>query len=329
MQPPPFDVLAIGNAIVDVVGDATDAFLVENQLEKGIMTLIDAARAEQLYGRMGPGREISGGSAANTAAGIASLGGQAAFIGKVRNDQLGQIFRHDIRAAGVAFESKAAEDGPPTARCFVFVTPDALRTMQTFLGACVELGPEDVEERRVASARITYLEGYLWDKPRAKQAFLKAAKAARTAGRRTALTLSDPFCVERHRESFLELLAHIDILFANENELIALMQAPDFDAGLQQIRGRVPIAALTRGAKGSIAIAGNEIHVIDPVPPTRLVDTTGAGDLYAAGFLFGLTREVGLAAAGRIASIAAAEAISHYGARPEAALSQLVRPHLR
>jgi len=293
------------------------------------MTLIDAARADELYGRMGPGKEVSGGSCANTMAGIAALGGKAAYIGKVRNDQLGQVFRHDIRATGVAFDSAASTDGPPTARCLILVTPDAQRTMNTFLGACVNLGPEDVDEALIAAARITYLEGYLWDRPRAKEAFVRAAQLAHGAGRRTALTLSDPFCVDRHRDSFQELVRdHIDILFANEAEITSLYQVADFDQALQRVRGHCAIAVLTRGPKGSVIVRGDEVHVIDAAPVAKVVDTTGAGDLYAAGFLQALTQGRDMRRCGQVASLAAAEAISHYGARPEADLKALVKEKL-
>jgi sugar/nucleoside kinase (ribokinase family) len=326
MSEPSIDVVGIGNAIVDIIAQTDDSFIRANNLNKGSMTLIDADRASELYARMGPAREISGGSCANTMAGIAALGGKAAYIGKVRDDQLGQVFRHDIRATGVRFDTPAAKDGPPTARSFILVTSDAQRTMNTFLGACVNLGPDDVDQKLIASAAITYLEGYLWDRPQAKQAFLAAARAAHMAKRRTSLTLSDPFCVDRHRDSFLKLVhEHIDILFANELEIAALYQTKNFDDALQAVRGHCDIAVLTRGPKGSVIVAGDELHVIDAAPLAKLVDTTGAGDLYASGFLWGLSRGFGLARCGRIASIAAAEVISHYGARPEADLKSLVR----
>ena len=320
------DVVGIGNAIVDIFAQTDDGFIAAHKLNKGSMTLIDAARADELYSHMGPAREISGGSCANTMAGIAALGGKAAYIGKVRDDQLGEVFRHDIRAAGVRFDTPPAKDGPPTARSMILVTPDAQRTMNTFLGACVNLGPEDVDQKLVASAAITYLEGYLWDREQAKLAFLAAARAAHMAKRRTSLTLSDPFCVDRHRDSFLTLVhEHIDILFANELEIAALYQVKSFDDALQAVRGHCDIAVLTRGPKGSVIVSGEEVHVIDAAPLAKLVDTTGAGDLYAAGFLWGLSRGYGLARCGRIASIAAAEVISHYGARPEADLRALMR----
>ena len=324
-----FDVIGIGNAIVDVIAHADDAFLAENGLNKGAMTLIDAARAEDLYGLMGAAVESSGGSAANTLAGLAALGGRGAFIGKVRNDQLGGIFRHDIGAMGVSFDTPAAVAGPPSARCLIFVTPDAERTMQTYLGASTELGPDDIDEETIASAAITYLEGYLWDPPAAKRAFEKAAEIAHRAGNMVALTLSDPFCVDRHRDDFLNLVENqVDILFANEDEVMSLYQVDDFDAALQHVRGHCDVAALTRSQKGSVIISGDEVHVIDAESVSQVVDSTGAGDLYAAGFLFGLTRGRGLHDCGRLGSLCAAEVISHYGARPEADLKVLMAPVL-
>jgi sugar/nucleoside kinase (ribokinase family) len=324
-----YDVVGIGNAIVDVLAHTEDAFLVKNALAKGAMTLIDTVQAETLYQAMGPGIEISGGSAANTMAGFASLGGKGAFFGKVRDDQLGQVFRHDIRAAGVSYDTLPAPDGPPTARCLIFVTPDAQRTMQTFLGASVALGPEDVDAKTVQGAQVTYLEGYLWDPPRAKEAFIKAAELAHKAGRKVALSLSDPFCVDRHRAEFHRLVdGHVDILFANEIEIMSLYEVKSFDEALQAVRGRCDIAALTRSDKGSVLVKGDEVHVIDPERISKVVDTTGAGDLYAAGVLYGLTHGRDLATAGRMGSIAAAEAIGHMGARPEVPLKDLVKKRL-
>ena len=324
-----FDVVGIGNAIVDVIAQADDAFLSKNSLNKGLMTLIDADRADELYGRMGPGKEVSGGSCANTMAGIAALGGKAAYIGKVRDDQLGQVFRHDIRASGVAFDSAPATDGPPTARCLILVTPDAQRTMNTFLGACVNLGPEDVPETLIASASITYMEGYLWDRPKAKEAFVRAAKLAHAAKRRVSLTLSDPFCVDRHRDSFRTLVKdHVDILFANEAEITSLYQVNDFDQAVKQVRQECEIAVVTRGADGSVILKGGEMHQVPAAPVAKVIDTTGAGDLYAAGFLQALTAGLDLKRCGQVASLAAAEAIAHYGARPEADLKKLVKETL-
>lgn len=324
-----FDVLGIGNAIVDVLTRADDAFLEGEGLDKGVMTLIDSHRAESLYGAMGPAQEISGGSAANTLVGVAQFGSDAAFIGLVRNDQLGGIFRHDIRASGVSFDTPAALEGPPTARCLIFVTPDAERTMNTFLGASVHMSPDLVDEALVAAAKVTYLEGYLWDAEPAKQAYLKAAKAAHAAGREVALSLSDPFCVERHRASFLELVAsHVDILFANEAELMSLYEVESFDEALQRVRGHCKIAALTRSEKGAVILSKDELHVIDAVPVEKVVDTTGAGDLFAAGFLHGYTKGLGLDLCGRLGALAAAEVISHYGARPETNLAELAKQRL-
>ncbi len=320
-----YDVLAIGNALVDVIVHADDALLQVHGMAKGAMTLIDEERAHALYGLMPPAVEISGGSAGNTIAGVASLGGRAAYIGKVSDDQLGEVFRHDIRAAGVTYDVAPAAGGSSTGRCLIFVTPDAQRTMNTYLGASSTLGPGDVDEALVALARITYLEGYLWDPPSAKEAFLKAARIAHEAGRKVALTLSDAFCVDRYRESCLDLGEHhVDVLFANEAEILSLYQVSSFDDALQRVRGHCEIAALTRSAKGSVIAGGDEVHVIDAAP-ARVVDTTGAGDAYAAGFLFGLTSGRDLAACGRIGAITAAEVISHAGARPETRLADLVR----
>jgi sugar/nucleoside kinase (ribokinase family) len=320
------DVVGIGNAIVDVLAHAEDSFLTSNGLVKGTMKLIDAAEAERLYNSMGPGTECSGGSVANSMAGIASLGGKAAYIGKVADDQLGKIFRHDLTAAGVGFTTEPLKNAAPTARCLILVTSDAQRTMQTFLGACVELGPEDVNDKLIASAKVTYLEGYLWDPPRAKEAFIKAAKIAHEAGRKVALSLSDPFCVDRHRAEFLDLVEnHVDILFANESEILSLYQATSFDQALQGVRSHCEVAALTRSAKGSIIITGSEVHVIDAERVEKVVDTTGAGDLYAAGFLFGYTQGRRLVDCAHLGGIAAAEIISHFGARPETALADLLK----
>lgn len=323
-----YDVVGLGNALVDVLAHADDAFLGEHGLEKGTMTLIDGARARALYEAMPPGVEISGGSCANTIAALASLGGRGAYIGKVSGDQLGDVFRHDIRAAGVDYDVPAG-DRAPTGRCLILVTPDAQRTMQTFLGASNHLGPADVDTDLVASAQIVYLEGYLWDPPEAKDAFRKAAAHAHRAGRKVALTLSDPFCVDRHRASFLELIEYeVDILFANEAEILSLYEVDSFDAALQRVRGHCEVAALTRSERGSVIVAGGEVHVIGAEPGVRVVDTTGAGDAYAAGFLYGYTHGRSLEHCGRIASIAAAEVISHFGARPEVSLAALVRDAL-
>ena len=320
-----YDVIGVGNAIVDVLSPAEDGFLTQHGLDKGMMTLIDTDQAAALYDAMGPGIEASGGSAANTLAGIASLGGNGAYLGKVRNDTLGGVFSHDIKAIGVDYRTPPATGGAATARCLIFVTPDAQRTMQTYLGISVELGPDDIDEGAIAESRITYLEGYLFDPPAAKQAFVKAAEIAHAAGRKVALTLSDPFCVARHRAEFMHLISgHVDVVFANEEETKSLFEVDDFDAALQRIRGHCDIAALTRSEKGSVIVAGNDIHVIDAAPVGKVVDTTGAGDLFAAGFLYGLTRDLSLVDCGRIGGLAAAEIIGHYGARPEVSLAKLL-----
>jgi sugar/nucleoside kinase (ribokinase family) len=325
MNSPAIDVVGIGNAIVDVIAHAEEGFLAEEGLAKGAMTLIDSARADALYARMGPAIESSGGSAGNTMAGIASLGGRGGYIGKLRDDLLGQVFRHDITAIGVRFETPAATSGPGTARCLICVTPDGQRTMATYLGACVELGPEDLDPELIAAAQVTYLEGYLFDPPRAQQAFRAAAAIAHGAGRRVALSLSDPFCVERHRAAFRELVAgEIDILFANEAEICSLYETHEFAAAAASVRGHVEIAALTRSAAGSVIICGEATHGISAAPVASVVDTTGAGDLYASGFLYGLTRGLPLPTCGKIGSLCAAEIISHVGARPETGLRELV-----
>ena len=326
-----FDVVGIGNAIVDVLAHADDDFLTRHGMTKGTMALIDADAADRLYGDMASGIECSGGSAANTIAGLASLGGKAAFIGKVRDDDLGRVFKHDIEAIGVHFPTDAATDGAPTARCLIHVTADAERTMNTFLGASVDLGPADVDEDVIRAAKVTYLEGYLWDKEEAKAAFVKAAELAHAAGREVSLSLSDPFCVDRHRESFLELVEnHVDVLFANEDEILSLYQVETFDEALQRVRGHCKVAALTRSAKGSVVIAEDEIHIIDAETGVNVVDTTGAGDAYAAGFLYGYTGAHGqdLARCAKIGGIAAAEIISHMGARPETPLGELIADKL-
>jgi len=320
------DVVGLGNAIVDVLAHADDGFLVEHGLAKGAMTLIDADQAKRLYGLVSDPVECSGGSAANTMVGLVSLGSRAGYIGKVRDDELGGVFTRDIRAAGVAFKTAPARDGAATARCLVLVSPDAQRTMLTFLGASAELSPADVDPALIRSARVVYLEGYLWDPPPAKEAFLEAAELAHAADRLVALTLSDSFCVDRHREEFLDLLEHhVDILFANEDEIVSLYRAADFEAAVRQLNGRCRWAALTRGAAGSVILHGGT-HVEVPAEHVdNVLDTTGAGDLFAAGFLHGLSRGADAATCGRLGSIAAAEAISHFGARPERELKQLAK----
>ena len=315
-----YDVVAIGNAIVDVLAKAEDAFLAQHKLNKGAMTLIDAPTANHLYAAMGPAIECSGGSAANTMAGMASLGGRTSFIGKVAADQLGQVFAHDIRAAGVHFPSAPLAGGAPTARCMILVTPDGQRTMNTFLGACVTLGEADIDDTLVAASSVVYLEGYLFDPPAAQAAFYKAARAAHAAGRQVALSLSDAFCVDRHRAAFRDLVAgHVDILFANETEITSLYETNTFEEAAEAARRDVALAALTRSEAGSLILRGTETVTI-AAEPTKVVDTTGAGDAYAAGFLAGLTAGRGLADCGRLGALAAAEIISHYGARPESDL---------
>lgn len=324
------DVVGIGNAIVDVLAHCDDAFLTRMNLNKGAMTLIDTAQAEALYDAMGPAVEISGGSGANTTVGVASLGGSAAFIGKVGNDQLGGIFRHDIRASGVQFDISPANSGTPTARSMILVTPDAERTMNTYLGACQELTPDDVDPHLIQRAKVTYMEGYLWDPPLAKQAFLKAARIAHDAGQEVSLTLSDAFCVGRYLTEFQDLVKnHIDILFANTSEIMALWQTDDWDEAVRLTREHCDLAALTRSEKGSVIVTADEVHEIPAWPVDKVVDLTGAGDLYAAGFLYGYTHGRDFAACGRIASLAAGEIISHIGARPETPLAELVLQRLR
>lgn len=324
-----YDVLGIGNAIVDVVVNVDEAFIHDAGLSKGTMTLIDAEQAAALYDRLPPSTESSGGSAANTIAGLASLGADGAYIGKVRDDQLGEIFRHDIRALGVGFDTVAASDGPGTARCMVLVTEDADRTLQTYLGACVGLAPSDVDEQVVSQSEITYLEGYLWDPPEAKKAFVKAADIAHKAGRRVALSLSDPFCVDRHRDAFKDLVNdHVDIVFANEEEAMSLYQVDSFDDACAQIEGCCDIAALTRGAQGSVVVSGGDVISVGAAHVDKVVDTTGAGDAYAGGFLYGLTHGASLQQCAQIGGIAAAEVISHFGARPACDLAKLVKEKL-
>ncbi len=324
-RPARLDVVGFGNAIVDVIASADDRLLERLELAKGTMTLIEQERMAALYEHMGPAVEMSGGSCANTMAALAGLGASAAYVGKVQSDQLGQVFAHDIRATGVAFATRPLAAGPPTARCLVMVTPDAQRTMATYLGACVELGPEDVDEDQVADAKVTYLEGYLWDRPDAKAACLKAAAIAHRHGRQVALSLSDPFCVARWRAEFADLIAHhVDIVIANEVEICSLYGANDLQQAIDLVRGQVRLAALTRGADGSVLVAGAETEWVRAAPVARVIDSTGAGDLYAAGLLYGLTHGLPLAACGRLGGLAAAEVLGQFGARPERPLAPLV-----
>jgi fructokinase len=324
MTQPTYDILGIGNAIVDVVAQANEGFLSRHDMHKGAMILIDAPTADSIYAAMPPGQESSGGSAANTCAVAAGLGARVAYIGKVADDQLGGAFRHDINAVGVHFPTAPLSGGAPTARCLILVTPDGQRTMNTFLGACVTLGEVDVDPALVAASAITYLEGYLFDPPAAQAAFRKAAEAAHAAGRQVALSLSDAFCVNRHRAAFLDLVAsHVDILFANETEITALYERNSFEEAAEAVRGKVALAALTRSEAGSLILRGGETIRV-AAEPAKVVDTTGAGDAYAAGFLAGLTTGKSLDLCGRMGSIAAAEIISHYGARPEQDLRKLM-----
>ena len=329
MAEPELDVVGIGNALVDVLSHADEDEVTRQGLVKGTMHLVDEARARTLYEAMGPGVEMSGGSAANTVVGVASFGGRAHYVGKVRDDQLGEVFGHDLRATGVGYDTPRATSGPPTGRCLILVTPDAQRTMSTFLGASVRLGPADVDPRLIARGKILYLEGYLFDPPEAQEAFRAAAAIAHEAGRKVALTLSDPFCVERHRAAFLDLVEHhVDILFANELEICALYQVRDFDAALPHVRGHCELAALTRSAKGSVLVNGSRMHVVSAHPVEAVVDTTGAGDLYASGVLYGLAQGLDLPTCGRLGSLAAAEVIAHVGARPMVPLAELASPVL-
>lgn len=319
-------VLGLGNAIVDIVANVDDALLAKLELDKGAMTLVDEARSDQLYAAMPAGREISGGSCANTMAAIAALGGDAAYIGRISDDQFGQVFAHDIRATGVHFDNKPSVGGPATARCLVMVTDDAQRTMQTYLGACVELGPEDVDPALAKAASITYLEGYLWDRPEAKAACRKAADLCHQGGGQLALTLSDAFCVDRWRDEFRQLITdEVDILFANESEILSLYQTDDFNHAVSLIAKDVKIAALTRSEQGSLVIAGDVRHEIAAVSPAKVLDSTGAGDLYAAGFLYGLANGMALDVCGRLGSHCAGIIIGQIGARSDQPLKPLIQ----
>jgi sugar/nucleoside kinase (ribokinase family) len=333
-NPAAIDVVGIGNALVDVLSHEADAFIDAHGLERGAMTLIDTGRAETLYDAMGTGIEVSGGSAANTISGIASFGGTAAYIGRVCDDQLGAVFAHDLRSTGVSFDCPPAKEGPPTGRCLIVVTPDAQRTMNTYLGSSEFLGPEDVNGDLIASAQITYLEGYLFDRAEAKEAYWKASRIAHDAGRRVSLTLSDTFCVERHRSEWRDLVAdQVDILFANEHEVMALYEVDTFEEALRAAEADVEVAAVTRGPLGSVvsrrtASGTTDIVEIAAHPVEHVVDTTGAGDLYAAGFLFGLTQGRSLEMCGRLGSMAASAVLGHTGARPGMSLAQLAASEL-
>jgi sugar/nucleoside kinase (ribokinase family) len=320
-----YDVLGIGNAIFDVLVQTDEKFLGDHGMTKGGMALIDEARALSIYRDMGQAVEMSGGSAANTIVGIANLGARAAYVGKVRDDQIGRLYAHDIRAAGVAFETPAAADGPATGCSYILVTPDGERTMNTYLGAAQELTPADIDAAQVAASAMLYLEGYLWDPKSAKEAFVKAATAAHQAGRQVALTLSDSFCVGRYRDEFLDLMRKgtVDLIFANEAELGSLYETADFDAALTQLRNDIPLGIVTRSEKGCVVASKDGVVAVPAFPIAKLVDTTGAGDLFAAGFLFGLVRGASHENAGRLGALAAAEVIQHIGARPQVSLKEL------
>ncbi len=328
MDPAPaeLDVLGIGAAIVDVLAHVDEEFLAGRQLVKGSMALIDDQQAADLYRALGPAVEISGGSTANTLAGVASFGGRAAFVGKVRDDQLGDVFAHDISAVGVRYATARATAGPETARCLILVTPDAQRTLNTFLGVSAQLASDDIVGAEVASAAVTFSEAYLWDSPSARDALLSAMATARSAGRRVAFSLSDGFCVERHRADFLELVREqLDIVFGNRDEICSLYQLEDFEQALARVRDDIDTAFVTHGAQGSVVLAAGERYDVPAYPVEKLVDTTGAGDLYAAGALYGLTNGHDLETSGRLGSLAAAEVISHLGARPEISLAELAK----
>lgn len=330
MSEPIYDMVAIGNALVDVLAHASEKFISQQEklhgMRRGAMSLIDERRAIELYGEMESAIEASGGSAANTMAGFASFGGRGAFIGKVANDQLGNVFRHDMKAMGINYTTTPLAIGAPTGRCLILVTPDGQRTMNTFLGASVEMGPDDIDANLIASSKITYLEGYLYDQQQAKEAFKYAAKLAHDAGHRVALTLSDPFCVDRHRADFQYLVQeHVDILFANELEIISLYETETFEQACKQVINKCEVAALTRSEKGSVIVSKNGIVSVEAAPVEHVVDTTGAGDQFAAGFLFGFTRGMGLDMCARLGSMAAAEVISHMGPRPEIRYADLLK----
>jgi sugar/nucleoside kinase (ribokinase family) len=322
-----YDVLGIGNAIFDVLVQAEDGFLTAHGMTKGGMALIDEARAASIYRDMGPATEMSGGSAANTIVGVANLGARAAYVGKVRDDQIGRLYVHDIRAAGVAFETQLAAGGPATGCSYILVTPDGERTMNTYLGAAQELTSGDIDPAQIAASAIVYLEGYLWDPKSAKEAFVKASTIAHEAGRQVALTLSDAFCVGRYRGEFLDLMRNktVDLVFANEAELLSLYETSDFDTALKQLRSDTQLAVVTRSEKGCVVASKEGVVAVPAFPVGKIVDTTGAGDLFAAGFLFGLVRGAGHEAAGRLGALAAAEVIQHIGARPQTSLKELAK----
>jgi sugar/nucleoside kinase (ribokinase family) len=323
------DVLGIGNAIFDVLVRTDEAFLSRHGMTKGSMALIDEARAAAIYGDMGAATEMSGGSAANTIVGLASFGARAAYVGKVKDDQIGQLYAHDIRAAGVTFDTRPAANGPATGCSYILVTGEGERTMNTYLGAAQDLTPDDIDPAQIAASRIVYLEGYLWDPASAKQAFVKASDIAHQAGRQVALTLSDSFCVDRYRDEFLGLMRKgtVDLVFANEAELHSLYETSDFDTALTQLRSDIKLGAVTRSEKGCVVVSPEGVIAVPAFPIEQMVDTTGAGDLFAAGFLFGLVRGAGYENAGRLGALAAAEVIQHIGARPRVSLKELAQRH--
>ncbi len=330
MSKPTLGVVAVGNCLVDVLTQTTENFITDQHkkygMQKGAMTLIDEPRAVELYSQMGQGIETSGGSAANTMAGFASFGGKGGFIGKVADDVLGKVYQNDIRAQGVTFTTQPLAIGAPTGRCLILVTPDAHRTMNTFLGASVELHSTDIDEELIASAQITYLEGYLFDKEQAKKAFFAAADAAHKANRLVALTLSDPFCVGRHREDFLKLVeGYVDILFANEDEIKSLYQEENFADAAAAVQNQCKIAVLTRSEKGAVILSSGQQIIVSAAPVAKVIDTTGAGDQFAAGFLYGLTQDMPLEKCGKLGAVAAAEVISHIGPRPQRSYSELLK----
>jgi sugar/nucleoside kinase (ribokinase family) len=322
-----YDILGIGNAIFDVLVKTDEAFLAAHGMAKGGMALIDEPRAASIYRDMGPATEMSGGSAANTIVGVASLGARAAYVGKVKDDQIGRLYTHDIRAAGVAFDTKPASEGPATGCSYILVTEDGERTMNTYLGAAQDLTPADIDASQISAAKIVYLEGYLWDPKSAKEAFVKASTIAHDAGRQVALTLSDAFCVDRYRGEFLDLLRNgtVDLIFANEAELHSLYQTSDFDTALKQLRDDAKLGVVTRSEKGCVVASRDGVIAVPAFPIDKIVDTTGAGDLFAAGFLFGVVRNAGYENAGRLGALAAAEVIQHIGARPEVSLKELAK----
>jgi sugar/nucleoside kinase (ribokinase family) len=322
-----YDVLGIGNAIFDVLVQTDEGFLASHGMTRGGMALIDEPRASAIYRDMGPATKMSGGSAANTIVGVASLGARAAYVGKVRDDEVGRLYTHDIRAAQVTFDTRAAVGGPATGCSYILVTPDGERTMNTFLGAAQELMPDDIDPGQIAAAAIVYLEGYLWDPKSAKEAFVKAATIAHEAGRQVALTLSDSFCVDRYRDEFLDLMRKgtVDLIFANESELHSLYQTSDFDTALKQLQKDVKLGVVTRSEKGCMVASSDGVIAVPAFPISKLVDTTGAGDLFAAGFLFGMVRNAGFENASRLGALAAAEVIQHIGARPQVSLKELAQ----